>query len=33
MRVMICPCNHRQFCTTCERLHDATSETLSRRAG
>lgn len=33
MRVLICPCNHREYCATCERLHDATSETLSRRAG
>lgn len=31
-RVLICSCNHRQYCTTCQRLHDATSENLTRRA-
>jgi DNA sulfur modification protein DndD len=30
-RVMVCPCNHRQFCIICERLHDATEGTLRLR--
>ena len=30
-RVMVCPCNHRQYCATCERLHDATEGTLRQR--
>lgn len=30
-RVMVCPCNHRQFCVICERLHDATEGTLQQR--
>jgi DNA sulfur modification protein DndD len=30
-RVMVCPCSHRQYCMTCERLHDATEGMLSPR--
>ncbi len=30
-RVMVCPCNHREFCVICERLHDAMEGTLRRR--
>jgi DNA sulfur modification protein DndD len=30
-RVMVCPCNHREYCVICERLHDATEGTLRQR--
>jgi DNA sulfur modification protein DndD len=30
-RVMVCPCSHREYCMTCERLHDATEGTLRLR--
>lgn len=30
-RVMVCPCNHREYCITCERLHDATEGILRLR--
>jgi DNA sulfur modification protein DndD len=30
-RVMVCECNHRQYCHICERLHDATEGALQQR--